>query len=82
MVHNLAVRRRHRLNEDETPLVYGLVAWRLRVFLECRDGLEEAEALFRLLYRMDHYGPGRPGYPEPFTWSLLESYLSSEEGEP
>lgn len=36
----------------------------------------EALSLFRLLWRMDHNYPGRPEYPEPATWSTLESYLT------
>lgn len=79
MAHNqLSVRRRHRLNEDETPLVHALVVERLRVLLETREDLEEAEALFRLQWRMDHFCPGRPSYPEqlqPFTWIGLEAYI-------
>ena len=78
MGHNLAVSRRHRLNADEVPIVYGLVVERIRVLLETREDLEEAEALFRLQWRMDHFGPGRPSYPEqlqPFTWAGLEAHI-------
>lgn len=80
MVHNLAVRRRHRLNEDETPLVYALVSERLRVLLEERRSLEEAEALTHLLMRMDQNKPGRPAYPGPFCWAVLEAYMMELSG--
>ena len=78
MVHKLAVRRRHRLNEDETPLVYVLVSNRLRELLEDRRGAEEAEPLLRLLIRMDVNQVGRPSHP-PFTWGELEAFLGSTQ---
>jgi len=88
MDHFLSVRRRHRLNEDETPLVYTLVQEKLRQLLQDRAQLEEAVALFRLTWRMDHFGPGRPAYPEePITWTAIEEYVlahfrEGDEGPP
>ena len=67
--------RRHRLNADEVPLVRGLVLEKLVDLYEERRDLLEAEEFYRVIYRMDHNMPGRPAYPEPFTWTDLEAYL-------
>ena len=67
--------RRHRLNENEVPLVRGLVLEKLAELYEERRDLLQAEEFYRVIYRMDHNRPGRPEYPEPFTWPYLGAYL-------
>ena len=78
--------RRHRLNVDEVPLVKGLVLEKLAELYGERRDLLQAEEFYRVIHRMNHNRPGRPEYPEPFTWSYLGAYLEvngpfSEEGE-
>jgi hypothetical protein len=56
------------------------------VLYEEHMDLLNAEEFYRVIHRMDHNHPGRPEYPEPFTWSYLGTYLEvngpfSEEGE-
>ena len=75
--------RRHRLNPSETPLVRGLVLEKLRRLYDERCDMWLAEEFYRIIWRMDHNRPGRPSYPEPFTWGTLEAYLMGcEEVEP
>jgi hypothetical protein len=67
--------RRHRLDADEVPLVRGLVLEKpAELYGEHRD-LLQAEEFYRVVHRMDHNMPGRPAYPEPFTWTDLGAYL-------
>ena len=67
--------RRHRLNADEVPLVRGLVLEKLAELYGERVDLLQAEEFYRVIHRMDHNRPGRPEYPNPFTWSDLGAYL-------
>jgi hypothetical protein len=62
------------------PLVRGLVLEKLAELYEERRDLLQAEEFYRVIHRMDHNSPGRPTYPEPFTWTYLGTYL--EENEP
>ena len=56
---------------------------KLRELVETRRDLWLAEEFYRVIWRMDHNQPGRPSYPEPFTWGTLEAYLMGcEEVEP
>jgi hypothetical protein len=69
--------RRHRLNADEVPLIRGMALEKLAEIYEERRDLLQAEELYRVAHRMDHNRPGRPEYPEPFTWSYLRAYLEA-----
>lgn len=69
--------RRHRLAAHEVPLVHALVVEKLRQLCEERADLARAEELYRVVHRMDHYKPGPPAYPSPFSWSVLEAYLEN-----
>ena len=71
--------RRHRLNADEVPLVRGLVLEKLAELYGERVDLLQAEEFYRVIHRMDHNRPGRPEYPNPFTWSDLGAYLEVNE---
>jgi len=70
--------RRHRLNENEVPLVRGLVLEKLAELYGERQDLLRAEEFYRVIHRMDHNRPGKPEYPE-FTWSYLGTYLEVNE---
>jgi hypothetical protein len=39
----------------------------------------EAEILFKVLFRFVTYKHGRPIYPEPVTWGLIEQYLEEDK---
>lgn len=68
--------RRHRLNTNEVPLVRGLLVEKLGQLYRDRTDLWLSEEFFRVLWRIDNYGRGRPSYPEPFSWGVLGEYLS------
>ena len=74
MVHFTA--RRPRILAHETPLIYGLVWAKLSELHEERSQPHLATQLFKILYRYVEYRPGRPSYPEPVTWSLIESWIN------
>jgi hypothetical protein len=67
--------RRYRLNESEVEPVMGLVRCRLLELVEYREGLGEAELLFRVLYRFETYRVGRPMYPDPVTWETIQNWV-------
>jgi hypothetical protein len=70
--------RRHRLNPGEVPLVRGLVLEKLCQLYADRCDLVQAEVFYRVIHRIDYYGPGRPCYPE-FSWRFLGEYLVQVE---
>ena len=76
--------RRHRLHEDEVPEATEGLRLRLLQHLKTRENLYEARVAFRAFYRLSTYCRGRPSYPNPVTWDLIDSYLngtvSKEEG--
>ena len=69
--------RRHRLNVFEVPEVIESLRLRLWYHLENRDSLESAQIAFRAYYRLVTHRVGKPCYPEPITWTLIESFLGS-----
>jgi hypothetical protein len=71
--------RRHRLNPEEVDPVKEAVEVYLEQLLETRDPeqMPTAEMAFRVLYRLRTHQPGRPHYPEPVTWDLIDSYLNN-----
>jgi len=68
--------RRMRLAAEECEYVMPLIRVRLEELYEARLDLDEAALLFRVIWRYINHNPGRPVYPEPFTWSYLGSYLN------
>ena len=66
--------RRHRLNEDETPIVMNLLYLELSKL--SRDQLDAflAEEIWHILIRFEENRRGRPSYPE-FTWKKLTKWL-------
>jgi hypothetical protein len=71
--------RRHRIQGPELRPMAEAVADRLRRLLAARTYFEEACLLFRVLFRLDSGGPGRPGYPEE-GWAAMEAYLDERRG--
>ena len=67
--------RRHRLNMLEVPEVIEALKLRLRYHLEDRGSLLEAAIAFRAYYRLVTHCRGKPSYPEPITWSLIEDFV-------
>jgi hypothetical protein len=76
--------RRHRLHGDEVPEAIEGLRLRLLQHLKTRENLYAARVAFRAFYRLSTYCRGRPSYPNPVTWDLIDSYLngtvSREEG--
>jgi len=67
--------RRHRLHGEEVPEVIEGLRLRLRAHLETKEDLPGARIAFRALYRLMEHRAGRPDYPEPVTWGLIEDYV-------
>jgi len=68
--------RRHRIHEEEVPEVKEGLRLRLCEHLETKEDLIAATLCFRCLYRLEEHKAGRPDYPEPVTWSLIESRIN------
>ena len=73
--------RRHRIQGPELRPVAESVGERLGRLVATRTGFEEACLLFRVLFRLDSEGPGRPGYPDE-GWATMEAYLWERRGSP
>lgn len=67
--------RRHRLNVFEVPEVIEALKIRLWYHLEYKRRLDEAQIAFRAYYRLVTHRVGKPSYPEPITWGVIESFL-------
>ena len=67
--------RRHRLNEDETPIVIGLLYQELLQISTKQVDAILAEEIWHILLRFEENKPGRPFYPE-FSWNQLQTWLS------
>jgi len=75
--------RRHRLHDDEVPEAIEGLRLRFLQHLKTKSDLYEAQVAFRAFYRLSTYCRGRPSYPNPVTWDLIDSYVNgtiSEEG--
>jgi len=72
----LSEERRHRLHGEEVPEVIQGLRLRLRRHLETRGDLYGATVAFMALYRLVTHQAGRPDYPEPVTWSLIEEWVN------
>jgi len=68
--------RRHRLHGEEVPEVIEGLRLHLQAHLEERQDLPRAAVAFRAFYRLVTHQVGRPDYPEPVTWALIESWLN------
>jgi len=73
--------RRHRIQGPELQPVAESVGDRLGRLVATRTGFKEACLLFRVLFRLDSGGPGRPGYPDE-GWAAMEAYLWERRGPP
>ena len=69
--------RRHRIHEEEVPEVTKGLVLKLRQHLETKKDLIAATICFRCLYRIEEHRVGRPDYPEPVTWSLIENWINN-----
>jgi hypothetical protein len=69
--------RRHRILETEMRYVMKAVHYRLERLAEEGDIGEEAEMLFRALWRFDRHRSGPPGYPEEITEEEVTGLLYS-----
>ena len=49
---------------------------RLQAHLKTRGDLPRATVAFRAFYRLMEHRAGRPDYPEPVTWSRIESWIN------
>lgn len=72
--------RRHRISSRELPHVVTAVENQLREWLQYKryDDRRGAEHLFRLWYRIMMHREGRPDYPEPITWNVIEEHVGGE----
>ena len=82
----LGPERRHRIQRDEIPEVVAGLRLRLREHLETKDDIYGASLAFRTLYRLKTHKVGKPSYPNPISWTLIEEYtnygtISNEEGD-
>lgn len=67
--------RRNRLHGHELAPVLRAVRSELHRLMEERANLPEAQALFMVLWRFHENRVGRPSYPEPIGWQLIEDQL-------
>ena len=68
--------RRHRISHNELPHVVEAIENQLLDLLQHRDRMHAAEHLFRLWWRINIHREGRPNYPEPITWAVIEAHLT------
>lgn len=73
MVHNDD--RRYRVNAHEVEPVMADISEKLAELAEAREDPEGAVIRFMILYRWIHYTQGRPSYPEPVTWPMIDDLL-------
>ena len=68
--------RRHRIYGREIEEVRKAALVRLWYHIRCKTEPYNAEALFKLFYRLNEHTVGRPDYPEPINWETIREYLS------
>ena len=66
--------RRHLLHPQEVPQVKAALLQWLRDKVDSRQDLPATELGFHCLYRLKEHRVGRPDYPEPVTWGLIENW--------
>jgi hypothetical protein len=47
----------------------------LKKLLQKRSELALAVTAFKAWFRLTNHHTGRPGYPEPITWAVIQEYL-------
>lgn len=72
--------RRHRIQGLEVPAVAGAVWRRLDELVAGKENPDEAEILFRVLYRLTIHRPGQPNYGL-FTWKRARELLEASRKE-
>ena len=70
--------RRHRISGSELGPVTTAIEHELHDLLLTKSDIHTGEQLFRLWYRIMIHREGRPDYPDPITWGVIESYLSTK----
>ncbi len=68
--------RRPRLHPEDVPEVIEGLRLRLLQYLKTRNDIYGATVSFRAFYRLSTYRKGRPGYPSPVTWGVIESFVN------
>ena len=68
--------RRIRVHPEEVPEVIEGLILRLQQHLRTREDLLGATVAFRTYYRFSTYRRGRPGYPSPVTWDVIDSFVN------
>ena len=68
--------RRHRIQDSEVPEIVAGLRLRLREHLETKDDLCGASIAFRTLFRFEIHKVGKPRYPNPLTWDLIDSHVN------
>lgn len=69
--------RRHRIQGSEVPEVIEGLRLRLIVHLETKDDQQGAIDAFKALYRLETHRVGKPNYPSPIDWVLIEDWMNS-----
>ena len=67
--------RRHRLNENETPIVMNLLYKELSNLSAEQSDPIQAEEIWHILIRFEENSIGRPSYPN-FTWKKLKEWIN------
>lgn len=68
--------RRHRIQASAVPEVVAGLRLRLREHLETKDDLYGASIAFRTLFRFEIHKIGKPCYPSPMNWDVIDSYVN------
>ena len=66
----------HGLVPNEDGPVFQAVTNRLMQLVESRENFLEAEALFKVLWRLDNCRVGPLSYPREINWQLIADYLN------
>ena len=72
----MSYERRHRIYGREIEEVRKAALVRLWYHYRCKTEPYNAEALFKLFYRLNEHIHGRPDYPQPINWETIRDYIS------
>ena len=72
----LCSERRHRLQDFEVPEVLKSLRLQLIKHLEMKEDFLQAQITFRVYFRLNEHNIGRPNYPDPLTWQVMEEYIN------
>lgn len=67
--------RRHRIHEEEVPIVIEGLRMYLTKLLEEKGDLQTATIAFKPFLRLVRHQIGCPLYPDPLTWEIIAEYL-------